>query len=145
MSLIKLNWKPEPKELRQFGAIFLAGCLLIGLIKYFWKWNWLFAQNQKQGLIFIALGLIVGGVALTGTRIALPFYWLWMSIAFVMGNIMSRVVIGAIYFLVITPLGFLGRIIGRDKLQLKKNPAASTYWLDVKPLPPEIKKYERQF
>ncbi len=143
MSLVKLNWKPSPKELRQFGAIFGSGFLLIGLVKYFWIWNWLFERNEKLGLIFILIGIVGGAIGLTGTKLALPLYWVWIGIAFVLGNIMSRVVITLIYYGVITPMSFIARLLGRDKLQLKKR-AVQSYWQDIS-LPHEPEKYERQF
>lgn len=143
MSLVKLNWKPSPKELRQFGAIFGSGFLLIGLVKYFWIWNWLFERNEKLGLIFIFIGIVGGAIGLTGTKLALPLYWVWIGIAFVLGNIMSRVVITLIYYGLITPMSFVARLLGRDKLQLKKR-AVQSYWQDIS-LPHEPEKYERQF
>ncbi len=143
MSLVKLNWKPSPKELRQFGAIFGSGFLLIGLVKYFWIWDWLFERNEKLGLIFILIGIVGGAIGLTGTKLALPLYWVWIGIAFVLGNIMSRVVITLIYYGVITPMSFVARLLGRDKLQLKKR-AVQSYWQDIS-LPHEPEKYERQF
>ena len=143
MSLVKVNWKPSPKELRQFGAIFGSGFLLIGLVKYFWIWGWLFERNEKAGLIFILIGIVGGAIGLTGTKLALPLYWVWMGIAFVLGNIMSRVVITLIFYGVITPMSFVARLLGRDKLQLKKR-AVQSYWQDIS-LPHEPEKYERQF
>lgn len=143
MSLVKLNWKPSPKELRQFGAIFGIGFLLIGLVKYFWTWNWLFERNQKLGLTLIIIGIAGGAIGLTGTKLALPLYWFWTGIAFVLGNIMSRVVITLIYYGVITPMSFVARLSGRDKLQLKKR-AAQSYWHDIS-LPTDPEKYKRQF
>jgi hypothetical protein len=91
----------------------------------------------------IVIGLVVGGIGLTGTRLALPLYWIWLSIAWVMGNIMSRVIIAAIYFLVFTPMGLLAKVVGRDRLQLKKPPTDS-YWSDIS-LPKDPAQYERQF
>ena len=143
MSLVKLNWKPSPKELRQFGAIFGIGFLLIGLAKYFWIWNRLFERDEKLGTILILTGVVVGAIGLTGTKLALPFYWFWIGIAFVLGNIMSRIVITLIYYGVITPMGLVARLSGRDKLQLKKR-AVQSYWQDIS-LSSDPEKYERQF
>jgi hypothetical protein len=143
MSLVKLNWNPSPKQLRQFGVIFLAGFMIIGLVKYFWPFSWGLTRDHNFGLISMAIGLVGGGLALTGTRAGLPLYYLWMGIAFVMGNVMSRVMIALIYYAVITPLSLLGRTIGRDRLQLRK-PVTDTYWHDIS-LPAEPERYERQF
>ena len=143
MSFVKLNWHPNKKELRQFGAIFLIGLVAIGSVKYFWPWEWLFTRDERFGLILIIVGLVVGLIALTGTRAALPFYWAWLGIAYVFGNIMGRVLVAAIYFLVMTPIGLLSRLVGRDRLQLKK-PDGPSYWRKIS-LPKDIEQYGRQF
>src|SRR5262245_58039201 len=143
MPFVKLNWNPTPKQLRQFGVVFLAGFLIIGLVKYFWPFSRFITQDKNFGLIAILIALVGGGLALTGTKLALPLYYLWMGIAFVMGNIMSRVIMVIIYYGVVTPVGLFGRPIGRDKLQLKK-PKTDSYWHDIS-LPKEPEKYERQF
>ena len=79
----------------------------------------------------------------TGTRAALPIYIVWMGVAFVMGSIISRVLISLFYYLMITPMGLVMRLSGRDKLKIKKQDC-QTYWVDSKPLP-ENYSYERQF
>lgn len=143
MALVKLNWHPNTKQLRQFGAVFMGGFVLIGLAKFFWPFDWFISRNETLGVWLIGVGIVVGAIGLTGTRLALPFYWVWLGIAYVMGNIMSRMILISIYFLVFTPMRLLGNLLGRDKLQLKK-PAKESYWLDIS-LPTEIEKYERQF
>jgi len=143
MPFVQLNWKPNRKELRQFGAIFMGGFVLIGLVKYLWPFEWLIDKNETLGAWLIGIGIVVGAIGLTGSRLALPLYWAWLGIAFVLGNIMSRVIITLIYLLIFTPMRFLGFLAGRDKLQLKK-PRTSSYWSDIS-LPKEIEKYERQF
>ncbi|MCV4776909.1 hypothetical protein OFM21_29475, partial [Escherichia coli] len=89
-------------ELRQFGAVFLGGIVLIGLVEHLWPFERFITRDQTPGFWLIAIGLIVGAIGLTGTRLALPFYWAWLGIAFVMGNIMSRLIIALIYYLIIT-------------------------------------------
>ncbi len=143
MSLIKINWQPKSSELRKFGIGLIVGFIVIAAIRLIINRGQINYPENKFAWIFISVGIAFGIISLTGAKIALPIYWLWMGIAFVMGNIMSRVFLTLIFFLVVTPLGFLGRIIGRDKLQLKKTPKDS-YWQDVS-LPAEIEKYKRQF
>lgn len=143
MPFVKLNWKPNRKELRQFGAIFMGGFILIGLAKYLWPFEWFISKNESLGVWLIGIGIVVGAVGLTGSRLALPLYWAWLGIAYVLGNIMSRFIITLIYLLVFTPMRLLSSLVGRDKLQLKKRQTDS-YWLDIS-LPKEKEKYERQF
>lgn len=146
MPLVKLNWTPNRKELRQFGAVFMGGFVLLGLVKYFWPFEWTFlflSKNETFGLWAMGIGIVVGAIGLTGSRIALPLYWGWLAIAFVLGNIISRIIISLIYFLLFTPMRVLGNLIGRDKLQLKK-PKTDSYWLDIK-FPQTAEEYEKQF
>jgi hypothetical protein len=88
-------------------------------------------------------GAIAGLLGLSKTKIALPVYWAWMAIAFVMGNIMSRILVALFYYLMITPIGLIMRLTGRDKLQLKAK-GKDSYWLDIKPVT-DKDGYERQF
>lgn len=84
----------------------------------------------------------VGLLGLTGTALALPFYYAWMGVAFVLGNVMSRLVVTLFFYGMITPMGLLMRATGRDTLRLRK-PAGESYWTDAASTPPH--RYERQF
>lgn len=121
----------------------MGGFVLIGLVKYFWPFERILVKNETFGIWMIGIGIVFGAVGLTGTRLAMPFYWMWLGIAYVMGNIISRIIITAIYFLVFTPMRVLSNLVGRDRLQLKRRNTDS-YWHDIS-LPKEMEKYERQF
>jgi hypothetical protein len=88
-------------------------------------------------------GAVVGLLGLTGTAAALPVYWAWMSVAFVMGNIVSRIVLVLVYFGVVTPMGLIMRIVGRDRLGLRSR-SESSYWHDLE-TDKDPSRYERQF
>lgn len=143
MGLVKLNWNPKPRDLRAFGLVFMGGFLLIGLTKYFWPFERIISKNETLGLWLMGIGVVVGLVGLTGTKLALPFYWVWLGIAFVMGNIMSRVIISLLYFLLFTPMRLIGNVMGRDRLQLKRKTSGS-YWHNIS-TPEKVEYYERQF
>jgi len=143
MSLVKLNWKPNTKELRQFGAIFMGGLLVLGPAKFFWPFDWLTARERTLGLWLTGMGAVAGSVRLTGPRQATHLFRGSLSLAFAPGAVPNRIKGGLIYFLVFTPMRLLGNLLGRDKLQLRKLRTES-YWHDIS-LPTEIDKYERQF
>ena len=137
MSLVKIDWKPGAKALRKFGLTVLVGFMLIGLLMQF-----AFDRPEAARVCFI-IGAVFGLAGLTGSRTALPFYWLWMGIAFVIGNIMSRVLLAVFYYGVITPTGLLRRLMGKDPLTLRRKSCRS-YWQDCPPAP-QKSDYERQF
>ena len=136
--LAKINWQPSHKDLRIFGLTILIGFAIIGGIGFFFgkiefaKWAWILS-----GLVCL--------LAVTVPPIAKPFYWIWMGIAFVMGSIISFLIVALIYYFIITPVGLFMKIIGRDALKLKKKSfSGNTYWHDH----PDISKkesYERLF
>ena len=136
MSLVHINWRPDAKELRKFGITVLIGFAIIGLIVFFT------AKTPTSAYWLWGIGAVFGLAGITGTVVAVPFYFAWMGIAFVMGNIMSRLIMFIIFFGVVTPLGFIMRLTGRDRLRLKKT-TADSYWLDV----PSVDRdsYQRQF
>ena len=146
MGLVEINWRPEAGELRKFGLAMIIGFGVIGLIVYLnaahsagWR-DW---SVGSLPLVLWITGGATGLLALSGTKAALPVYWAWMGIAFVMGNIVSRLFLMLLYYGMITPMGFCMRLRGRDKLMLHRGEARS-YWLDV----PEVKdksRYQRQF
>jgi hypothetical protein len=136
MSLVQISWRPGPKELRKFGIVVLIGLGLIGLVFQF------AVKSSDMAYILYGAGLVLGLPALTGTQIALPGYWLWMGIAFVMGHIMGRVLLSVVYFGLITPMGLIRRLVN-DKLRLKRR-AVHTYWTEIN-TPDEAERYERLF
>lgn len=144
MSLVNINWHPDKKGIRDFGKAMLIGFGIIGLVFALWPWGFIIHRSWHVALGCWIFAAVVGGIGLTGSRLVMPVYLVWMGIAFVMGSILGRILVGALFYLLITPMGLGMRLIGRDKLQIKK-PETETYW---KPrthpgLTPED--YERQF
>ncbi|MHC4563866.1 MAG: SxtJ family membrane protein [Planctomycetota bacterium] len=136
MALVTINWRPSPRHLRHFGLTMLGGFGLIGLL--------MMTVGNRPIAPYVAwgFGAVAGVLGLTGTKAALPIYWAWMAIAFVMGNIISRLALIAAFLLVVTPISLLMRLTGRDRLRLKRR-SVDTYWQDA----PTIKAsdgYERQ-
>lgn len=104
----------------QFGVTILIGFTIIGAV---------FAVTGRF-LIGAAMGGAAGAVcvlSILAPRAARPIYWLWMGMGFVMGTIMSRLILLAIFYAVLTPLAMVFRLMKRDALGLKK-PSTPTYW-----------------
>ncbi len=135
MALVDINWRPTPRELRKFGVTMIIGFAIFAGLAY-WR------DHPTLAVVFLAIGGGAGLLGLTGTRLALLVYLPWMALAFVMGNIMSRVLVALFFYGMITPMGVVMRLFGRDKLQ-RKNRRSST-WDDL-PRSSDRARYERQF
>lgn len=135
MSLIAINWKPTPKGLREFGIVMLIAMGLFGGL-IFWHGH----AGVAYGLW--AFGLLCGVTGLTGTKIAMPFYYAWMGIAFVMGSIMSRLLLMVFFYIVIGGMGVIMKLLRRDRLRLRR-PTGETTWIDC-PAIDDVEYYQRQ-
>ena len=93
------------------------------------------------------LGLI-GGVlfivyyALRPVR--LPIYHAWMILVSPIGWIISHLLLAVVYYLIITPIGLLMRLCGRDSLHRKFEADVETYWIEHRP-DSDVSRYVRQF
>ena len=75
-------------------------------------------------LIFLVLGLL-------NSKILTPLNKLWFKFGIFLGKIISPIIMGIIFFLVVTPIGILMRLLGKDLINLKYNNNKS-YWIGKK-------------
>ena len=73
--------------------------------------------------IFLFLGLI-------NSKLLTPLNKAWFIFGMFLGKIVSPFVMGIIFFLVVTPIGFIMKILGKDLLRLKFNKNVHTYWIE---------------
>jgi hypothetical protein len=86
------------------------------------------------------------GIGLAAPKALKPVYLAWMSVATVLGFLASQLILTLFFFVVITPIGLLARLSGKDFLSLKLDRQAPSYWLRREPHPPKSPAdYERQF
>ena len=106
---------------RNFGIVFFIVFLIIG----FWP---LLNQNEpRYWSIIISLCFLILGVL--NSKILMPLNKIWFCFGITLGKIISPLVMGIIFFLVVTPTGVIMRLLGKDILNLKKN-AQKTYWIN---------------
>ena len=121
MSLIKINRRPKPKDLRVFASlwlIFLGTFAALALRK----------GNTTLATILGSLALLVGVLGLIAPPAVRLVYLGAVYVTFPIGFIMSHVILGAVYYLVITPIGLLMRLLGRDPLHRRFDPKRTSYW-----------------
>ncbi len=106
---------------RSFGIVFFIVFLVVALYPLtkshdirFW--------SLIISLIFLSLGLV-------NSKILSPLNKIWFKFGIFLGKLISPLVMGIIFFLVITPIGLIMRILGKDLLNLKYNKKHS-YWIE---------------
>ena len=114
-------------------------------------------SDRKFGVYFTVIFLVVAGyllfratstpAAIAAAVVAAGFAiatWLrpavlgplnrgWSKVGLLLGRIVSPVVLGLIFFGLVTPVAFVSRVFGRDEMRLKKRAGASSYWIDRQP------------
>jgi hypothetical protein len=77
----------------------------------------IFLKTRRNGLLYAAVFLHV--VNMIGPRIYAPVAVLWFGLSQVLGTVMSKVLLSILYFGLVTPIGALRRLLGKDSLQLR--------------------------
>lgn len=93
---------------------------------------------------WLIAGVVVGLVAVVAPTVLTPFNKAWMKLGDLMGKVVSPLVLGVIFFVLITPIALVGRLFSRDELRLKKTDASS-YWIDRIPPGPAGDSFKNQF
>jgi len=111
----------DQRQLRLFGiTIGIALMIITGVL--LWR--------DSSGPITVAcIGVVFLITGLVRPKLLRPLYKPWMSLALVLGFIMTRVLLTVIYVLLFIPTGLLMRVFGKDPLRRKLDPDASTYWI----------------
>ncbi|MEE4272387.1 MAG: SxtJ family membrane protein [Thermoanaerobaculales bacterium] len=138
MSVIRVNRDPSDRQLRQFGLIWLGFLTFFGAVAWF-RFE---APQAAVGLWIAAVVVpVIGWVPLPFMRLI----FVGMSIiAWPIGFVVSHVVLAAVYYLVVTPIGLAMRLVGYDPMTRKGSDDEPTRWVQrSNERPPES--YFRQF
>ena len=106
---------------RSFGLVFFAVFLIISL----WP-----LQHEGQIRIWsIVISLIFLILSLMNSKLLTPLNQLWTRFGLLLGNIVAPIVMGFVFFLVVTPIGIVMRIMGKDLIRKKLNKNSKSYWI----------------
>ena len=106
---------------RSFGIVFFVVFSLIALYPLTYSGE-IRIWSAIISIIFLVLGLL-------NSKILAPFNKLWFKFGILLGKIISPMIMGIIFFFVVTPIGLIIRILGKDVLNLKYNKNQS-YWIE---------------
>ncbi len=138
MALVQVDWNPGPKILRTFaGSLVATGVLVAGVVG---AWGARTLVGYGLGGLFVAAGLLalIGPAALKR-----PIYLAFTGPAWVLGNVVSRVLVAAVFYLLVTPMGLVAGRFGYDPLGLRAKKAS--YWSPVPADPSRPDNHERPF
>lgn len=130
------NTIPLPSD-RSFGFTFTAVFVLVG--------GWMAWKSNPHFSVPLMLAALFLLASLTFPRVLHPLNVAWMRLAQVLNLVVSPVVMGVIYFGVLTPVATVMRLRGRDVLRRQLAPGLASYWLTRDPPGPTGSSFPRQF
>jgi hypothetical protein len=105
---------------RSFGFLVGGAFLLLGSISAF--------RHGRGRLWMVVLGAILLLLAAAWPQSLRQIKRAWLFFGFLLGLVVSPVVLGILFYAVITPFGRTMRLFGRDSLLLRSNPGLASYW-----------------
>ena len=129
--------KTENKDLRSFGITFGIIFLIIA--------GFLFHIERESFQLFIVISSIFIFIGLLIPIILKPIYVAWMSFAVILGWFMTRFILSLLFYLIVTPIGLITRVLGKDFLELKKEASNGSYWNQRESSLEKNQNYDKQF
>ena len=131
------NIKEGKKDLRQFGLTVGGVLLIIGAVLYYFE--------KSAAVYFIIIGGLLIAAAVIYPKILKLLNKVWMGLAIVLGFVMSRIILTILFYLVLTPIGLLAKLLGKKFMNLKYDKSAESYWEKRTIKEKKQLDYERQF
>ena len=132
------NISSDKKELKKFG--FTMGVVLAILGGLLW---W---RGRGSFPIFFGISLFFFVSGLLWPIVLKPIHKAWMTLAHILGWIMTRVILSVLFFILFTPIGWIAGLFGKRFLEVKFDPKIRSYWILKDPGEVNPKEaYEKQF
>ena len=106
---------------RSFGIVFFVVFLLIAIYPL--------SKNGDIRIWALVISLFFLILGLLNSKILTPFNKVWFKFGLILGSIISPLVMGIIFFFVVTPISLLMKILGKDLINLRFNKNKS-YWIE---------------
>ena len=127
---MKSNSKTIIPSNRSFGLVFFIVFLIVAL--------WPLKSGEDLRLWSLTLSIIFLILGIFNSKLLTPLNKLWIKFGMFLGLIVSPIVMGIVFFSVVTPTGLFMRIMGKDLLRLKSK--KNTYWIDRDNIKSSMKK-----
>ena len=111
----------EKSSNRSFGIIFFIVFLLISV--------WPIMDGQALRVWSLVISLIFLILGILNSKILSPLNLIWFKFGLLLGRIVAPIVMSLVFFVVVTPIALILKILGKDLLNLKKN-NSSSYWIE---------------
>ena len=126
--MIQINRHPSRRDLRLFAGLFFPGFWTLAAYLFLWRRG---LETAASWVVGAALAIsLVGLLSPSFMRIV---YLAMVYVTYPIGFALSHVLLGIVYYLVLTPIGLLMRLLGNDPMKRDADPDLASYWIDKEP------------
>ncbi len=122
---------------QSFGIVFTLVFLAVG--------TWTVSGGQSEGWLFLASAVLFFIVAMARPSVLGPLNRAWMKLGLLLSRVANPLILGVVFFLILTPIAVIRRLLGKDSLHLGSKPGLESYWIDRTPPGPKPGSMTKQF
>jgi len=137
MQWADIPFHPSDRKLRQFALLCVVFFCALG------AWQGLGRARPGLGLVLAAVGIVLGLVGLWRPQWLRPVFVGWIVAVFPIGWIVSKIVLGVLFYVLFTLVAVIFRVMNRDVLNRRRRPGTESYWTP-KAAPTDVRSYFRQ-
>ena len=130
--------RSETREARRFGVILTFLFLAIASFS-FWR------EHPVRAVVLASASVLVLACTFVAFPLWLRLFRLWMKLAEALSWVMTRVLLSVFFYVVLTPIALLMRLLGKAPLDLAWKDGKTTYWIDKEEVEYSTERYSKQF
>ncbi|MEJ2052836.1 MAG: SxtJ family membrane protein [Calditrichaceae bacterium] len=111
------------RKLKQFAYLIGAILLLISV------WNFIKYNNHDWTIVTGLIAIVLFVIALIRVKILAIPYKIWMGIAIILGWFVSRIILAVVFYLTLTPISLLGRLLKKKWMDINFTEKKDSYWI----------------
>jgi hypothetical protein len=137
--MIQINKNPSKRQLQLFAALGFPGFSIVVALLLIFR-----LDQPRIAVLLLVAALAISILGFLNTRFMRLVYLAMIYATYPIGFVMSHVLLGVVYFVVITLIGALMRLLGKDPMNRNLDPSVGTYWIDKEP-DSDTDRYFRQY
>jgi len=133
----KEYFNADKKTLRNYGLVMTAAFVALAVI--------FFLKDKPSALYLAVIALLFLVSGLTLPRVLKPLYVIWMTFAFYLSMVMTYLLLTVFFYLIMSPVGLIMRLFGKDLLSRKFPGGKDSYWVEANVYQDDIDRYSKPY
>lgn len=128
---------PTPADLRKFALVFGGALAILGSLAWY-------RDSAVAPYLLVPAALVVL-LGLLAPKLLRGLFYAWMAIGLVLGTVVTAIILSLVFFLTLTPIALVMRLLGKDPLNRRLEPEAQSYWIPKQYEPRHRDRFRKYF